>query len=212
MTRTALRQQDIAPLLARLDTESRALASFILESGARLSEALAAQVGDIGPVDGRGSVPVLIHGVKGGGERISFLTAETACTLRARIPDRPAHFKPSPPHKICTDGPSAGLTDARLFPRGRRWYQRRFQRAGFDARSLRHTFCTALLSNGADLITTMMLMGHKRCHSTHFYWDLTEPRLRALEASIATSLPRVRRFTLAHPDLWDDIQRQQLDP
>jgi integrase len=213
MTRAAIAQRDLPAILARLDPESRLLALVIVEAGPRLAEALAMRAEDIGEIDGRESVEVRIHGVKGGGERVSFLTREVAQRIRssaAVVQGQRGREDNEITQDQSTQGPEFArqVHESLLFPRSRRHYQRAFQRAGFDARSLRHTFFTSFLDNGGDLISAMMLGGHKKADSTRRYWDFTEERLYVLARSVAVSLPRARRRAHRFVDLRDG----RLDP
>lgn len=89
------------------------------------------------------------------------------------------------------------------------------RRVGFELRPhlLRHSMATEMLNAGAPLAVVAELLGHSSWQTTaNHYWQRTDPRLQAMRRSVVTSLPRARKYWLAHPSSWADIQREQIDP
>jgi integrase/recombinase XerD len=135
---------DPSSAFARLNGKLRPTAVLLHETGLRLSEALALDVGTPPP-------DVLRVMGKGGRERLIPLSREAKKALIA--------------------------LGGRL-PFERRTLQREFQRAGFSAHQLRHTFASELASSGADLGEIQDLLGHASPATTRIYTRYPTERLR----------------------------------
>ncbi len=120
---------------------------------------------------------------KGQKDRLIFISPEAANWLDQYIKSRPDNFKPLFVHY---SGSKDGLDDGaytRLTARSvQRLVQRYARLAGITKRvtphTLRHSFATDLLSNGADLRSVQSLLGHANVSTTQIYTHLTDPQLR----------------------------------
>ena len=79
---------------------------------------------------------------------------------------------------------------------------------------LRHAFASHQLNRlgHSALPAVAEMLGHESWRTTTIYWQGADPRLQALRRCIVTCLPRARRYWLAHPASWSDIQAEQVDP
>jgi integrase/recombinase XerC len=155
-----------------IDFRDRAVLETFYSTGARVSELCLADMADLDMADGR----LKVYG-KGAEERIVFLTGGAVDSIRAYLADRRKKF---------------GAVSDPLFvnSRGRRITVRgvynivagRAKKAGLIERvsphSLRHSFATELLNQGADIRAVQEMLGHKHLSTTQVYTHTTRERLR----------------------------------
>lgn len=169
----------------------RALLEFLYGTGARISEAVALAVDDLG-ADERGYEEQLVrlHG-KGSKDRL----VPVGSYARAAIDAYLVRVRPA--------WASKGTGSPALFlgPRGDRmsrqsaWLvvKRRAAEAHIDTpmspHTLRHTYATHLLQGGADVRVVQELLGHASVTTTQLYTHVTIDSLREV---YATSHPRAR--------------------
>ncbi len=160
------------PVNGFLGTRDRALLEVFYSSGARVSEIASAEMENL-YLDG-GSLKVI---GKGGDERTVFLTDESVRWLKKYFAMRKEKF---------------GSIDGPLFvnSRGRRITVRgifyiivkRSREAGLlqgiSPHTLRHSFATELLNQGADIRAIQEMLGHKNLSTTQIYTHTTKERLR----------------------------------
>lgn len=160
---------DKTPAKTPLEIRDLTLAELLYGSGLRISEALSLDTRDV-----RGQDYLRIMG-KGGKERLAPLSDKSK--------ERLANW-------LSVRGSIANADETALFvgARGKRLDRREAQRiisklcgeAGLDfsvsPHSLRHSFATHLLGNGADLRSVQELLGHSRLSTTQIYTqvDLSE--------------------------------------
>lgn len=131
-----------------------ALILFLYASGARISEALKAQIGDI--EDGW----IRIRYGKGAKERMTPIAKRALIALDSYIADRP-FFSPSL------------FINYRGKPLSRVFAFKITQRIlGVSPHALRHSFATSLITGGADLRTVQELLGHASLNATQIYTHL----------------------------------------
>ncbi len=147
-----------------------AILEILSDAGLRVSELCGLEIGDLEICERKGSVRVRGKGDK---YREVPLNLDARKALSAYLGDR-------------------GLTPGRLFlgqrgpmsPSGVfRTLQKYAQQARLDVSPhiLRHTFATALLRSGADLVTVKTLLGHENINTTAIY---TGPTQEILEAAV----------------------------
>lgn len=152
----------------------RALCALLVTAGVRVSEAIAARVGDIhrSPTE-----PARLHvSGKGGRLRVVPLPPETVAIIDAYLGSRAdalGPFRPADPLLVRRSG--EGLTRRAVDHLVSGW----FRRAGITpprgalAHSLRHTYATLLVDNGGSLPEVQRLLGHANLATTQAYLDVT---------------------------------------
>jgi site-specific recombinase XerD len=122
---------------------------------------------------------------KGRKSRIVFLTDAAAEWLERYLQARPDRWKPL---FIRTRGEpdlTPGGLRMRMTPRSiERMVDKYVRLAGLGVaatpHTLRHSFATDLLSNGADLRAVQEMLGHANLNTTQIYTHVTNPQLRAV--------------------------------
>jgi tyrosine recombinase XerC len=155
-------------------TRDRALLELLYAAGLRLSEVNTLCVSDL-RVDSR---EVKVRG-KGGKERIVPIGRHAATALREYGKTRQdAYGKPVPSDPLF------------LSDRGKRLSRRQIQRivggfislvaeeSGLSTHSVRHSFATHLLDEGADLMAIKELLGHSSLSTTQIYAHTSRERLK----------------------------------
>jgi len=162
-------------ILATVTRRERAIAELFYATGCRRSELLGIRISDLNLV----AREVLIHG-KGGKDRVGLLTPSAVESLKAWLVDRAAmiaNWKTTDDGQlfISRQGP---LKKSRL----ERIVKEISGRAGIkcSAHGLRHSFATALLNGGADLMSVRDLLGHESVATTQIYTHVAMGRLREI--------------------------------
>jgi site-specific recombinase XerD len=165
------------------DLRDRAILEVLYSTGLRVSELVSLDVNDINP----GSDSLRVIG-KGNRERIVFLGSYAIKALAEYIKVGRSELT----RTELSDYENGLLTNAlflnskdggRLTPRS---IQRMIRQRSLDAglivsptpHSLRHSFATHLLNNGADLRTIQELLGHRRLATTEIYTHVSTARLK----------------------------------
>jgi integrase/recombinase XerC len=160
------------PLEGFLDFRDRALLEVFYSSGARVSEIASADLADVEFERGL----LKVHG-KGSVERIVFLTDESMHWVRRYLKERERRFRElSEPLFVNNNG-------KRLTVRG--IFYIIVKRAGetgtlgnISPHTLRHSFATEMLNQGADIRAVQEMLGHKNLSTTQTYTHTTRERLR----------------------------------
>ncbi|MBN2212538.1 MAG: tyrosine recombinase XerC [Sedimentisphaerales bacterium] len=158
-----------------LGARDRAILETLYSSGLRVSELVALNLGD---VDFLGEV---LH-VRGKGKK-ERLTPVGAGALQAI--QRYLTYRDADPRKARFDQQALFVNKhgQRLSTRSvRRKLDKYLTQAGLDPRisphTLRHTFATHMLNNGADLRVVQELLGHQSLSTTQVYTHLTTSRMK----------------------------------
>jgi len=170
-----LRPDEVERLLATLVADpapsarrDHALIAFLLGTGARLSSALALEVGDL---DLEGGTAAL-HELKGGGSMVVHLRPELVALLNETVGNR-------------RTGPVfAGRDGGRLTARHAQrrfdaWLAKAGVRGRFSPHSLRHTFAMGLYARTGDVLVVKEALGHRSITSTMVYARASAERVRA---------------------------------
>jgi len=179
-----LTKPEVAAVLGAVDRTTKhgcrdhALILFLVRTGARVSEAIAVDVGDL-----RLDAPtqVLMHG-KGSRDRVVPLLPELSATLQQFVKSKPREEQRGP---LFTNARGERLT---------RWgvnhiLERAVSMAVKNAPSLRgrsvtphllrHTTAMDLLQSGVDLTTIRSVLGHASEETTHHYVEANTEMKRA---------------------------------
>jgi len=157
-----------------LGARDRAILEVLYSTGIRVSEVVAINRGDL---DVEGSVLK----VKGKGRReravpVGSHALSAACRYIVRAESEKVPMTPTSPLFVNKSG-------TRLSSRSvRRKVAKYLKIAGLDPdispHTIRHSFATHLLDNGADLRAVQELLGHQSLSSTQVYTHLTTARMR----------------------------------
>lgn len=192
----ALALDEVERLLSAVQGESilslrdHALLEFLYATGARISEAITLAVDDIDAA----TKTVLLRG-KGGKQRIVPLgTVAIEAVERYKVRARPALV-------LKGKGTPALFVNSRGRPMTRQNAYKVLHDAAVSAEitvavsphTLRHSFATHLLENGADVRVVQELLGHASVATTQIYTLVTADKLREV---YATSHPRALRRSL----------------
>lgn len=144
---------------------------FLYNTGARISEALSVDVEDIDYAKRR----ILIRG-KGDKQRFLFFSPSTASALRAYIRERDKAARTGERALfISTRGKRLPFSSAHIIfeeYRGKMGWDKEF-----TPHTLRHSYATHLLDNGADIRTVQELLGHESISTTQIYTHISAARL-----------------------------------
>jgi integrase/recombinase XerC len=141
----------------------------------RVSELVGLNLADMTLSDG-----VLVVRGKGKKERLALLGEHAASSLRMWLADRGELLAQTGRE---TDAVFLNKSGGRLSTRSvGRLLVKHLRRAGLDPRTtphtLRHSFATHLLDNGADIRGVQELLGHKSLTTTQVYTHVTTKRLQ----------------------------------
>lgn len=147
---------------------------FLIQSGARISEALALKIEDI-PVPDFSSVISLLHHVKSKGRyRDIYIPTELLAELDSYILEHRSYVKAAHSYVFTTQHPHQQNK-----PISYRGLYEVFKRAGMKAgidfkfHDTRHTFVTRLVESGMDFSVVRILAGHKHITTTQKYVTLS---------------------------------------
>lgn len=181
-----LELEELERLLSAVDTTNeiglrdRAILELLFSAGLRVSELVNLDRDHLNLERGEFTV----RG-KGGKDRPVFVSETAANWLGRYLGSRSDTFKPLFIHY---SGTLNALDDGRYTSLTVRSVQRTVARyarlAGITKRvsphTLRHTFATDLLINGADLRSVQGLLGHANISTTQIYTHVTDPQLKAV--------------------------------
>lgn len=167
-----------------LGARDRAILETLYSTGVRVSELV-----DLGRSDLDQAEQTLRVRGKGKKERIVPLGSHALAAIRHYL----TLLEPDPRFRVLRDSAATGTTETALFinKNGGRLSSRSVRRkldkylltAGLDStispHTLRHSFATHLLDNGADLRSVQELLGHQSLSTTQIYTHLSAMRMRA---------------------------------
>jgi integrase/recombinase XerC len=161
-----------------LGSRDRAILETLYSTGIRVSELVGINRGD---VDETGAA-LIVRG-KGRRERIVPLGSHALAALRHYTAMLDAELAGSPQAGDPTGPLFINKHGGRLSTRSvRRKVSKYLAQAGLDPNisphTLRHSFATHLLDNGADLRSVQELLGHQSLSTTQVYTHLTSQRMR----------------------------------
>jgi len=169
-----LKSDEVERLFAVIDDpRDRAIFTLMLRCGLRVQEVAALDMDDVDLARQQ----LVIRDSKNGRDRVVYLALDALQFLKAYLAQRG----------------TAECPKVFLVPRGRgqgqgisvRGIQKRLEHyAGLGGvavtcHSLRHTFASQLLDNGADIVTVQALLGHAHVSTTQRYARVSNPKVRA---------------------------------
>lgn len=162
-----LDQQDASPDAVR----DRAMLELLYGAGLRVSEACGANLEDVDWTDN--TIRVLGKGNK---ERIAIFGR----TCHAALSEYVQAERVAPPvgNPLFTNSKGLRLTAHAVRRIVKRWAASVGLPADVSPHTLRHSFATHLLDNGADLKTVQQLLGHESLATTQIYTHVSVERLR----------------------------------
>jgi tyrosine recombinase XerC len=183
-----LRVPEIECLLAAPDTSTpdglrdRALLELLYASGLRAGEAQALDIGDL---DLSAEEIHVRHG-KGNKERIALIGVEAVHAINAYLnggrPDLAAHHPGPPDPAVFLNRFGRRLSDRGIRRTFDKYFAAASHRLKITPHTLRHTFATHLLDNGADLRSVQELLGHANLVTTQVYTHVTTERIQDVYA------------------------------
>lgn len=179
-----LEREHIERLVTAVDTSKeegkrdRTIIELLFSTGLRVSELVKLNHGQIN-IDRRE------FGVigKGGRARVVFISDRAAEWLKRYLSERKDKFKPLFIRYSGAVSEENGGERMRLTARSVERIVKKYVRAArlpVDAtvHTLRHSFATDLLTNGADLRSVQEMLGHKNISTTQIYTHITNKQLR----------------------------------
>jgi integrase/recombinase XerC len=152
----------------------RALLETVYSAGLRVSELTGLNLGDLDLDAGIATV----RG-KGKRERLALLGDQATAALRAWLAIRGTVCPPSRKQEAVFLNKRGGRLTSRSVAR---MLEKYLAQTGLDPRtsphSLRHSFATHLLDNGADIRSVQELLGHRSLGTTQIYTHVTTQRLQ----------------------------------
>jgi site-specific recombinase XerD len=189
-----LDSRQVARLLSAVDIgdepglRDRAILELLFSTGLRVSELVGLNRHQVNLESREFSVIG-----KGRKTRVVFVTEAAAEALRRYLDMRNDRFRPlfiryrGPKAALKSDSSAVRLEgeDWRLSPRSvERMVAKHVREAGLGVKAtphtLRHSFATDLLFNGADLRSVQEMLGHANLATTQVYTHVTNPQLRAV--------------------------------
>ena len=166
---------DVPTAMTALGRRDRAMLETLYSTGLRVSELVGLNLNDLSHSDG-----VLTIRGKGKKERLALLGKHALVALQTWLADRSELLAGE---GLTSEAVFLNKNGTRLTTRSvGRLLEKHLQRAGLDPRTtphtLRHSFATHLLDNGADIRGVQELLGHKSLTTTQVYTHVTTKRLQ----------------------------------
>ncbi|WP_422445851.1 tyrosine recombinase XerC [Thermoanaerobacterium sp. DL9XJH110] len=163
-----------APSGDTLGIRDRAIMELLYATGMRVGELVSLRVKDLN----MGANYIIVFG-KGSRERVVFFGQKAAESLEDYLKrSRPFLLKSISCDALFLNRHGTGITDRSV----RRIIDKYVKAASLNQKisphTLRHTFATHMLNNGADLKTVQELLGHVSLSTTQIYTHVTKERLK----------------------------------
>ena len=157
-----------------LACRDRAILELLYSSGIRVSELAGLRMDDVDLVGGS----VQVAG-KGKQERLVPIGRPSVDTLQRYLDHRKTP-KPGSAAMVFLNKNGTALTTKSVREIVRRWTRAAGIAKKVSPHTLRHTFATHLLDQGADLRSVQELLGHKNLSTTQIYTHVTTKRLKEI--------------------------------
>ncbi|WP_404840889.1 site-specific tyrosine recombinase XerD [Alkalilimnicola ehrlichii] len=181
----ALNEQEVERLLAAPNVEDpvglrdRAMLELLYATGLRVSELVSLGLGDVNVRQG------VVRAIgKGDKERLVPLGEEALDWLARYVKaGRSALLAGKVSEFVFVTGRGGGLTRQAFWYRIKHYAQVAGIAKQLSPHTLRHSFATHLLNNGADLRVVQLLLGHTDLSTTQIYTHVASQRLKDLHAT-----------------------------
>ncbi len=162
------------PLDSLLGLRDRAILEVLYSTGIRVSELVGIDTDEVDLIAGA----VKVRG-KGKKERITLLGKEAQRAIRSYIDERKSQ-RSAAQQALFLNKNGKRLTDRSV----RRIIDKYIRQCSIEQKisphSIRHSFATHMLNNGADLRSVQELLGHKNLSTTQIYTHLGTQRIKEI--------------------------------
>lgn len=170
-----LKPDEIQRMYSELPTyRDKLLFKFLLQSGARIGEALSLKIHDV-PVPDPTEPVTILKGIKSKGKyRDIYIPSELAVELDEYILENRVHIDTDHEYLFTTQHPYYG--NKQITYRGiYEVFKRAAAKAGIEFRfhDIRHTYVTELIESGMDISVVRILAGHAHISTTQKYVTLS---------------------------------------
>lgn len=152
----------------------RAILEVLYSTGMRVGEMVALDIKNVDFISG--IIRVLGKGKK---ERITLLGKEALRSLDEYLEER-KNFKKDRSQALFINRLGTRLTDRSVRRIVEKYLKICSLRKGLSPHSIRHSFATHMLNNGADLRSVQELLGHKNLSTTQIYTHLGAKRIKEI--------------------------------
>lgn len=163
-----------APKNDVLGIRDRAIMELLYATGMRVGELVLLKTNDIN----FGSNYVIVFG-KGSKERVVFFGRKAAESLEEYLKkSRPFLIKDIDCDGLFLNKNGTAISDRSVRRIIEKYVKNKALNNNISPHTLRHTFATHMLNNGADLKTVQELLGHSSLSTTQIYTHVTKERLK----------------------------------
>lgn len=159
------------PFEGKTPLRDRAMLELMYAAGLRATEVVTVGVGDLDMREGT----VRVHG-KGNKDRLSLFGESCRRSLVAYLEQE--RTRPIQGDNLFTNPEGKPLSTRSLQTVVKKWALRAGLPPSVSPHTLRHSFATHLLDNGADLKSVQQLLGHESLATTQIYTHVSVERLR----------------------------------
>lgn len=155
------------------ETRDKALFEMLYSSGCRVSELISIKISDLS-----GDYSNVIVKGKGSKDRKVFFASDAQNALKLYLDDRKKHFPKLEENVLFLNQKGSPLTTQGVWYILNRYSGQEGTGRHISPHTFRHTFATALLTNGADIRLVQEMLGHSSISTTQRYTHITTERLK----------------------------------
>lgn len=155
------------------ETRDKALFEMLYSSGCRVSELISIKISDFS-----GDYSNVIVKGKGSKDRKVFFESDAQNALKLYLDDRKKHFPKLEENVLFLNQKGSPLTTQGVWYILNRYSGQEGTGRHISPHTFRHTFATALLTNGADIRLVQEMLGHSSISTTQRYTHITTERLK----------------------------------
>lgn len=155
------------------ETRDKALFEMLYSSGCRVSELISIKISDFS-----GDYSNVIVKGKGSKDRKVFFETDAQNALKLYLDDRKKHFPKLEENVLFLNQKGSPLTTQGVWYILNRYSGQEGTGRHISPHTFRHTFSTALLTNGADIRLVQEMLGHSSISTTQRYTHITTERLK----------------------------------